>query len=175
MKMSKTEENKPIVILVIGVLAFVMAVCFAQNQPTNLAQETLDFMNSPQGTGVVKKVQFLVTASYGKIGVSNELVRVSTDITFAVPIRQFASEALQTYDKSATNTYEEIVAFFKAWTFAEEPPMTTNTILVMKRSLEIGSSAFVQLQSLQSDTNIPALYRQYIGEAVTNILSGTAH
>jgi len=144
---------------------------FAQNiPPTNALQESFAFLHSPQGTGTVNKVRILSRACLGKVGVSNELARVSTNVTHSLPIRQFAAEALQTYDRSATNSYQEIEAFVLTFPFTEEPPMTTNTILVMKRSLEIGSSAFTQLYNVQSDTNIPSLYRESIGNTISNIL-----
>ena len=144
---------------------------FAQNTSTNAAQEALDFMRSPQGTAIVHRVQILTFASFGKVSISNELVRVSTNATFSLPIRQFAAETLRTYDNSATNSYQEIESFIMALPFTEEPPMTTNTIVILKRSLEIGSSAFTQLHSYQSDTNIPILYREYIGMTITNIIN----
>ena len=152
------------------VFATARGVCFAQNVSTNVAQEALDFMRSPQGTGVTHKVQVLMFASRGKTGISNELVRVSNDNTISLPVRQSATEALQTYDRSATNSYQEIETFIQTLPFAGEPPMTTDTIAVMKRSLEIGSSATVQLQAVLTDTNIPAFYREKLSQAVTNIL-----
>ena len=159
--------------LISGVVSFAILMGFAQNQPTNSAQETLDFMRSPNGTGVVHRVQILTAASFGMIGVSNELVRVSNDNTLSTPIRQSASAALVAYDSSATNSYQEIEAFLTAWPFREKktPPMTTDTIAVMKRTLEIGSSAFAQLRNYQSDTNLPALYREDIGKAISEILN----
>jgi len=145
-------------------------ISFAQNPPTSPVQEALDFLNSPEGTNVNRKVHVLMSASFGKIGISNELTRVSADISIALPVRQFAQEALLTYDSSATNTYEEVVAFVTAWPFTEVAPplMTTNTIIVMKRGLEIGSSGFVHLENMLNNTNYPALYRAQMGQLVTN-------
>jgi len=148
---------------------------FAQNVSTNVAQEALDFMQSPQGTNVGHKVQILMFASRGKIGISNELVRVANDNAISLPIRQAATEALQTYDSSATNSFSEIETFIRTLPFTGEPPMTTGTIAVMKRSLEIGSSATVQLHAVLSDTNIPSFYREKLNQVVTNMLQNAAH
>jgi len=142
---------------------------FSQNVSTNDALDALSFMNSPQGTGVVNKAQILLGASTAKFAFSNELVRISNNSAIALPVRQSATDALQTYDKSATNTYQEIEAFVKAWPFIEEdPPMTTDTVVVYKRTLEIGSSAFFQLQGFLSDTNIPSFYRETVDKSFSN-------
>ena len=52
----------------IASMVMVANISFAQNPPTHAAQEALDFMNSPQGTGVVQKVQMLTAASLGMYG-----------------------------------------------------------------------------------------------------------
>ena len=159
------------------VLCLVMASVtgYAQTPSTNEIQEAFNFINSPQGTGVVNKVRILTRACLGQVGFSNELARVSTNTTFALPIRQLAQETLQTYDKSATNSYLEIETFVSTWPFSpnEDPPMTTNAILVYKRLLEIGSSAFVHFYNIQNDTNFPSLYRETIGNTISNILLET--
>ena len=155
----------------------VMSSCFGltPNTSTNVAQEALDFMNSPQGTNVIHKAQMLMFASRGKIGISNELVRISNDGTISLPVRQSATQALQMYDSSATNSYQEIETFLLTLPFTGEPPMTTDTIAVMKRSLEIGSSAVVQLQAMSSDTNLPAFYREKMNHFVTNMLQSATN
>ena len=132
-------------------------------------------MKSPQGTNVNHKVQMLMFASRGKIGVSNELVRISNDNAIPLPIRQSATQALQTYDSSATNSYHEIESFLLTLPFTGEPPMTTDTIVVMKRSLEIGSSAIVQLQIMSSDTNLPVFYREKMNQFVANMLQNATN
>ena len=146
---------------------------FAQTPPPNPAQESLDFLNSPQGTNVNSKVQILFTTSLGKIAISNELEKISIDMTLALPLRQSAQEALLTYDSSATNTFEDVLAFCTAWPFREETPplMTKETILVMKQGLEIGSSGFVLLENILSDTNYPAWYRGYWNQLLTNAVN----
>ena len=107
------------------------------------------------------------------MGISNELVRVSADNTIEISIRQFAMNALLTYDTSATNTYEEVVAFLNAWPFGDEtpPPMTTDTIIVMKRGLEIGSSGFALLQSILNNTNYPVFYREQMSQIISNAVN----
>ena len=172
MKRRIRNENRREVMLVGCVVVLAMAISLAQNTPPNPAQETLDFINSPQGTGVVNKVQMLMKVSYAKVVFSNELVHASANTTLSPPVRQFALDALQTYDKSATNTYQEIEMYIATWPFLPdtEPAMTTDTILTLKRGIELGSSAFVQLQSVLSDTNIPALYREKMGQLASNLL-----
>ena len=169
--MKKHQRNNSTILLIVS-SAMLANMSFAQNPPTNAAQEALDFMNSPQGSNVVNKVQLLLSASLGKIGISNELERISADNNITPPIRQFAKEALLTYDNSATNTYDEVVAFLTAWPFKDEtpPPMITNTILVMKRGLEIGSSGFVHLENILTNTNYPTFYREQTGQLVTNLV-----
>jgi hypothetical protein len=164
------KESSQLLVLCAAMLAH---TGFAQTLSTNALQESFDFLHSPQGTETVNKVRILSRACLGKVGVSNELVRVSTNTTYSLLIRQFAAEALATYDRSATNSYQEIEAFILTFPFMEEPPMTTNTISVMKRSLEIGSSAFSQFYNIQSDTNLPVLYRKSIGNTISNILFNT--
>jgi len=175
MKRDESKESKLVTMLVVC-FTLLSSMGFAQGIPSSPAQEALDFMNSPQGTGVVNKAQMLIKTSYTKIAFSNELMRVSTNTTFALPIRQFALDALQTYDSSATNTYQEIEAFVQTWPFStEEPPMTMDTITVMKRGLEIGSSAYVHLQGFLSDTNIPALVRGDFARLTTNLFHHVTH
>jgi len=170
--MKKQQKNCSTTMLITSVVMFTN-VSFAQNPPPSPAQETLDFMNSTEGTGVVHKVQMLMAASFGMFGISNELVRVSNDNAIDIQTRQFATTALLTYDSSATNTYEEVVAFLTTWPFAEEtpPPMTTDTIIIMKRGLEIGSSGYVLLQNTLSNTNYPVFYREQMSQIVSNTVN----
>ncbi len=174
--MTKQSQHKSAAMLIASVAMFAN-VSFAQTQPPNPAQEVVDFMSSPQGSGVVHKVQILLSASLGKIGISNELERVAGDITLDLPVRQFAQSALLTYDSSATNTYDEIVAFCTTWPFREETPplITIDTITVMKRGLEIGSSGFAQLNNTLSDTNYPVLYREQVSRIITNYVHHLTH
>jgi len=175
MKRQERKENRSEIALIVCT-ALLAIKGLSQSISTNDALDALSFMNSPHGTGVVNKAQMLIKTSHTKIVFSNELVRVSTDITIAPPVRQFALEALQTYDSSATNTYQEIEVFVQTWPFTtEEPPMTTDTIVVMKRGLEVGSSAYVHLQGFLSDTNIPALVRGDFGRLATNLLHQAGH
>ena len=150
---------------------------FAQNPLSDPFQEVLDFMNSPQGTVVTQKSQTLMVASFGMLAISNELVRVTSDDTIDLQTRQFAQEALLTHDRSSTNTYDEVLLFFTAWPFTNgtPPPMTTNTIQVMKRSLEIGASANVLLYNFLCDTNVPSWYREQTGILFTNLLNQTTN
>jgi len=168
----KEQLKDKSVMTLIASAAMFANMCFAQTPPTNPGQETVDFMNTPLGTGVVQKVQILMAASFGMLGISNELVRVSDDNTIDLPTRQFAQNALLTYDRSATNTYEEVVAFLSTWPFGEEtpPPMTVDTIIVMKRGLEIGSSGFVLLHNTLSNTNYPVFYREQMSQLFTNVV-----
>ena len=169
--MKKHQPHNSAIMLITSV-AMLANTNFAQDSLPDSIQEILDYMNSPQGVVVTKKSQMLMGASLGVFTISNELVKISVDTTLALPVRQFAQEALLTYDHSATNSYEEIVGFFTTWPFKDEtpPPMTTNTIQVMKRSLEIGSSANVHLYNFLCDTNIPSWYREQTGILYTNIL-----
>ena len=169
----KKQPNIKSATMLITSAAIIANINFAQTPPPNPAQESLDFLNSPQGTNVNNKVQILFATSIGKIAISNELERVSIDMTLALPVRQSAQEALLTYDSSGTNTFEEIMAFRIAWPFGEEtpPPMTTDSIVVMKRGLEICSSGFVQLENVLSDTNYPAWYRGYWSQLLTNTVN----
>jgi len=193
MKKQKRREHKLEAMTIACVTLLAVAVCFAQFTTTDPIQEALDFINSPQGAGPVQEKIFFLNSPQGaearnkarkleaiclgKIAMSNELVRTSTNSTIAVPIRQFATEALQTYDNSATNTYGEIVAFINTWPFRDgtPPPMTTNTIVVMKRGLEIGSSGFIHMQSFLNDTNIPAWYREETGKSFSNAVHQLTH
>jgi len=176
MRRDRQEKSKPVTALVISMAVLAKVVCFAQNQPPNPAQDALDFMNSPQGTNAANKAQLLIRVSAAKIAFSNELVRVSADTTLALPIRQSATDALQTYDKSATNTFQEIETYVATWPFTvQEPPMTTDTILVLKRGLEIGDSGLVHLKSFLCDTNLPSFYREKLSQVVTNMFHNATH
>ena len=169
----KKQPNIKSATMLIASAAMFVNMSFAQTPPSNPAQEALDFLMSPEGTNVNSKVQILFATSLGKIGISNELVRVSADTTLALLVRQSAQEALLTYDISGTNTYEEVVAFCTTWPFIDitPPPMTTNTIIVMKRGLEIGSSGFALLENMLSNTNYPAWYREHWNQQLTNMVN----
>ena len=169
----KKQPNLKSATMLITNVVIIANINFAQTPPPNPAQESLDFLTSPQGTNVNNKVQILFATSLGKIAISNELERVSIDMNLALPVRQSAQEALLTYDSSGTNTFEEIMAFRIAWPFGEEtpPPMTTDTIVVMKRGLEICYSGFVQLENILSNTNYPALYRKQWNQLLTNAVN----
>ena len=177
MNRNEQKGNNPMAMLAVCMAALTMATCLAQTPPTNEYQEVLDFMKSPQGTNVTHKAQMLVRMSYATLVFSNELTHISTNSTIALPIRQLALEALQAYDNSATNSYQEIETFMTAWPFRDEtpPPMTTNTILLMKRSLEISASASVHLQTFLSDTNVPSWYRNQTGQLYSNLIHHATH
>lgn len=132
---------------------------------------TLFLLNASPAYGDVTNAVHTVTkvAFMGK-AVSNELVRISQDGTIGTDIRQLAVSVLENHDHSGTNSYDEIATFVTNWTMTAEPPMTTNTIVVMKTSLELGISAFNQLQGYASDTNTPPYLREVAGRMVTNII-----
>jgi len=134
----------------------------------------LDFRKSPQGRETAYQVNMLWIACLGKIGASNELVRIINDDSVASPTRLFAQETLRTYDSIATNSYGEIEEFFKTRRMlAKEPSITTNTILAYKRVLELGSSALALHQKFQSDTSLPVLFREDIGNNMSNLFNRT--
>jgi len=118
---------------------------------------------------ITNAVQMVMKVAFMGKAVSNELVRISQDQGLSSDIRQLASDALLNHDSSGTNTYEEIVSFVTSWTMTNEPAMTSNTITVMKASLELGVSAFGQLQAYASDTNTPLYLRDIAGRMVTNL------
>ena len=112
MKRQERKANRSEIALIVCT-ALLAIKGLSQSISTNDALDALSFMSSPQGTGVVNKAQILLGASTAKIAFSNELVRISNNNVIALPVRQSATEALQTYDKSATNTYQEIEMFVK--------------------------------------------------------------
>jgi len=118
---------------------------------------------------ITNSVQMVIKVAFMGKAVSNELVRISQDEGISSNIRQLASDALQNHDTSGTNTYEEIESFVTNWTMTNEPAMTSNTIAVMKDSLELGISAFGQLADYASDTNTPLYLRSIAGQMVTNL------
>ncbi len=119
--------------------------------------------NITNAVHMVMKVAFMGKA------VSNELVRISQDDGISGDIRQLAADTLQNHDSSGTNTYEEIESFVTNWTMTNSPAMTSNTIAVMKESLELGISALGQLGCYASDTNTPPYLRNIAGRMVTNL------
>jgi hypothetical protein len=124
----------------------------------------------PANGNVTNAVHTVIKVAYMGKAVSNELVRISQDGTITTDIRQFAVNVLANHDHSGTNSYDEIAAFVTNWTMTAEPPMTTNTIAVMGKSLELGKSAFNRLQGYASDTNTPPYLREMAGRMVTNII-----
>lgn len=119
--------------------------------------------NITNAVHVVMKVAFMAKA------VSNELVTISQSESISSDIRQMASDALQNYDHSGTNTYDELESFVMNWTMTNEPAMNSNTIFVMRKSLEFGISALGQLECYASDTNTPPYLRSVAGQMVTNL------
>ena len=91
--------------------------------------------------------------------VSSELRRISSDTTITPDLRQLASDAIDHHDRSATNSYEELRLFIATWTITDAPPITPDTISLMKRSLEYGESASRQLHDYSVNTNIPQAFR----------------
>lgn len=135
--------------------ALVALLCFA-----TLTRAEENITNSVH---MVMKVAFMGKA------VSNELVRISQDEGLSSDIRQLASDALQNHDRSGTNSYDEIESFVTNWTMTNEPAMTSNTISVMKGSLELGISALGQLEDYASDTNTPPYLRDVAGRMATKL------
>lgn len=127
----------------------------------------------PVDGDVTNAVHTVIKVAFMGKAVSNELVRISQDGTIGADIRQLAANVLENHDHSGTNSYDEIAAFVTNWTMTAEPPMTTNTISVMRKSLELGVSAFNQLQGYVSDTNTPPYLREVAGQMVTNIIQNT--
>lgn len=179
MKRQRRKESEPVTALVVCMAVLAVAIGLAQNAATAGFEDVLGFLNSPQGAAAAKRAQMLVRTSYAKQAFSNELARISGDTSLASAIRLSATEALQTYDTSATNSYQEIEAFVEAWPFRDEAsaaaPVTLVTVGVMKRSLEIGSSATVHLQAFLCDTNIPAFYRTQVELLYSNMLHRATH
>ena len=118
---------------------------------------------------ITNVVQMVMKVAFMGKAVSNELIRISQDDGISSDIRQLASDALQNHDRAGTNTYEEIESFVTNWTMTNEPAMTSNTIAVMKESLELGISALGQLEDYASDTNTPEYLQDLAGRMVTNL------
>jgi hypothetical protein len=117
------------------------------------------------------KVRILAKAALGGIAVSNELIKISATTSASLEIRQLAMDALQNHNSLATNSYLQIESFINGWSIHEEPPLTQDTITVMRTVLEIGDSAFSQLQAYSGDTNKPPELRRFSGTVVTNIIN----
>ncbi|MDD4117446.1 MAG: hypothetical protein PHI39_04440 [Kiritimatiellae bacterium] len=92
-------------------------------------------------------------AHMGKV-VSNELVRVSEDTGLSQELRDYASDVLSNHDASGTNTYAEIETFLDGFSITNEPTISSNVILIMQTSIELGISAKQKLQAYVVDTNM---------------------
>jgi len=128
-----------------------------------------------KGDTVTNAVHTVIKAAFMGKAASNELVRISQDGGIDAAVRQSAADAIQNHDRAGTNTYTEISAFLTNWTIAAEPPMTADTIAVMKKSLELGVSALGQLQSHVSDTNTPPHLKAVAERMLTNIVHGAGN
>jgi len=122
---------------------------------------------------ITNAVHTVIKAAFMGKAASNELVRISHDGAIDAKIRQFAENTIQNHDRAGTNSYNEISAFLTNWTMTTEPPMTTNTIVVMKKSLELGVSAWGQLQYYVADTNTPPYLKDVAERMLTNIVHST--
>ena len=122
---------------------------------------------------ITNAVHTVIKAAFMGKAASNELARISQDGAIDAKVRQFAENAIQNHDRAGTNSYNEISAFLTNWTITNEPPMTTNTIVIMKKSLELGVSALGQLQHYVSDTNTPPHLKDVAGRMLTNIVYST--
>ena len=130
---------------------------------------------SARGDNITNVVHTVIKSAFMGKAASNELVRISQDNTIDVTIRQSAENAIQNHDHAGTNSYVEISAFLTNWTITAEPPMTTDTIAVMKKSMELGVSALGQLQSYVSDTNTPLYLKEVAERMLTNIVHSTSN
>jgi hypothetical protein len=99
--------------------------------------------------------------------VSGELKKISSDSNISDDLRQLATQAVDHHDNAGTNSYEQLKLFISTWTITNEPPVSSNTVLLMKRILEYGASAKVQLEAFSLNTNTPVAYR----ESASRILS----
>lgn len=121
----------------------------------------------PADAGKQDVLQTLAKVAFMGQAVSNELTRISSAETIPTELRRLASNAVRHHDNAATNSYEQLNAFITTWTITNEPPVSSSTILLMKRTLEYSKSAVVQLDALTQNTNYPAPYR----DAAARILS----
>jgi len=106
--------------------------------------------------------------------VSNELVKVSQNMTLQPNLQLLASTALQNFNKSGTNTLEEISTFYKNWPLPPvEPVMSPDVIALMQATMEFGVSSENLLKGYISNTNNPAAHVNLASNILLRIYNGT--
>lgn len=121
---------------------------------------------------VTNQFQVLVKVAFMGKMVTNELACISTNVTIALDLRQYAGNVLTNHDESGTNTLATLEYFIAGWSITNEPAVSSNLITTMKQTLEYGISARAQLDTYQANTNNPPSLRQAAGRFLNALRGG---
>ena len=110
--------------------------------------------------------QTLSRMAYMGKAVSNELVRISSDATCSLAVRQAAQAALGK-SRPGTNDIVCMAAFLDNWTMTNAPVVDLALIGEMDGILGYGVSAASIMAADAVDTNFPAWYRSFMNQMLT--------
>ena len=114
------------------------------------------------------RVQTLSRMAFMGKAVSNELVRISSDATCSLAVRQAAQAALEK-SRPETNDIACMTTFLDSWTVTNAPVVDLALIGEMDGILDYGVSAASIMAADAVDTNSPAWYRAFMNQMLVGL------
>ena len=114
------------------------------------------------------RVQTLSRMAFLGKAVSNELVRISSDATCSLAVRQAAQAALEK-SRPGTNDIACVTTFLDSWTMPNAPVVDLALIGEMDGIMDFGASAVSIMAADAVDTNSPAWYRAFMNQMLVGL------